>query len=70
MPENTNKDEAMEANQKMSEKFKDFGARETTPSNSGAEWANQEIQHQFYGNSQEDNLSPIHVDVNNPPIKK
>jgi hypothetical protein len=65
-----NKNEAKEANRNMSKKFKDYGARFSSSVNSEAEWANQKIQEQFYGQSEEDNLLPIHVDVNNPPIKK
>ena len=64
-----NKIEAKETNQYMSQKFKDYSARESSEVNSEAERANQEIQEQFYGKN-EDNLAPFHVDINNPPIKK
>ncbi|MEH7416590.1 hypothetical protein V7266_14990 [Neobacillus drentensis] len=64
------KDSTMAANQKMSEKLKDYSAREASDVNSEAARANQEIQEQFYGKTEEDNLLPFHVDINNPPIKK
>ncbi|MEH7546894.1 MULTISPECIES: hypothetical protein [Bacillaceae] len=70
LKDNQNKDSAMVANQKMSEKFKDYGAREASEVNSEADRANQEIQEKFYGKTEEDNLLPFHVDINNPPIKK
>ncbi|MDR4946682.1 hypothetical protein [Neobacillus cucumis] len=65
-----NKDATIVANQQMSKEFKDFDARETSEVNSEAGKANQEIQEQFYGKTEEDNLLPFHVDINNPPIKK
>ncbi|MGG1675569.1 hypothetical protein ACIFOT_07395 [Neobacillus sp. NRS-1170] len=61
--------EAEVANRRMSQKFKDYSAREYSEGNSEAEMANHDIQEQFYGRN-EDNLAPFHVDVNNPPIKK
>ena len=70
LKDNQNKDSDMVANQKMSEKFKDYAARETSEVNSEAARANQEIQEQFYGKTEGNNLLPFHVDINNPPIKK
>ncbi|MEH7335311.1 hypothetical protein V7161_22070 [Neobacillus drentensis] len=67
--EEQNKNVSKETNQFMSQKFKDYSARESSEVNSEAEMANQEIQEQFYGKN-EDNLAPFHVDINNPPIKK
>jgi len=65
-----NNDVAMSTNHTMSDKFKDYGARASSEVKSDAERANQEIQEQFYGETKEDNLSPFHVDINNPPLKK
>ena len=62
--------EAVEANQKMDEKFQDYGVRATAFAESEADSANQKIQEAFYGNEETDNSLPFHVDVNNPPISK
>ena len=62
--------EAVEANQKMSEEFQDYGARASGTAESEADMANQKIQEAFYGNEDADNSLPVHVDVNNPPISK
>lgn len=59
-----------DANVKMSEPFKDHSYRGTSEANSEAEIANQEIQKEFYGSEEENNLLPFHVDSNSPPIKK
>lgn len=59
-----------ETNQKLSRNFKDYGARESSSITSEEELANLEIQEQFYGKSDDENLLPFHVDINNPPFKK
>ncbi|WML43096.1 hypothetical protein [Neobacillus sp. PS3-40] len=64
------KNKVKETNQYLNEKFKDYSSRASSSVDSMAERANQEIQEQFYGENERDNLLPIHVDVNNPPIKK
>nr|WP_263327298.1 hypothetical protein [Neobacillus sp. Marseille-Q6967] len=65
-----NKISAEDANIKMSKQFKDYSERGSNAVNSEAERANQEIQEQFYGDNEENQLLPFHIDVNNPPIKK
>jgi hypothetical protein len=64
-----NKNEAVEANQKMDDVFNKAGSRSLS-GDSEVETANHQIQKQFYGNENENNLLPFHIDVNNPPIKK
>lgn len=64
-----NKNEAVEANQKMDDVFNEPGSRSTS-GDSEAETANHQIQEQFYGNQSENQSLPFHVDINNPPIKK
>jgi C4-dicarboxylate-specific signal transduction histidine kinase len=64
------KNKVKETNQYPNEKFKDYNSRASSSVDSVAERANQEIQEQFYGENEKDNLLPFHVDVNNPPIKK
>ncbi|WP_066305997.1 hypothetical protein [Bacillus sp. FJAT-29814] len=59
-----------DANVKMSEQFKDYSYRGASEANSEAEKANQEIQKEFYGSNEDNNLLPFHVDSNSPPIKK
>ncbi|WP_160719369.1 hypothetical protein [Bacillus sp. USDA818B3_A] len=61
---------AEEANHSLGEKFKDFDTRATSEVRSQSESANQQIQEQFYGEDETNNLLPFHVDINNPPIKK
>lgn len=63
------KNDASEANQRMSEIFNDNGTG-TGSGDTQVETANHQIQEQFYGNTKEANTLPFHVDVNNPPIKK
>lgn len=64
------KNEAVEANQKMDEWFKVDSVRESSLANSEAEWANDKIQEEFNKKTEGDNLLPFHIDINNPPIKK
>lgn len=59
-----------DVNVKMNEHFKDYSARGASEANSEAERANQEIQEEFYGSDEENNLLPFYVDSNSPPIKK
>lgn len=66
----SNRNEAEEANKIMSKDFKDYGARFDAEPNSEVEKANQEIQQVFYREGENNNLLPFHVDMNNPPIKK
>ncbi|MED1467098.1 hypothetical protein [Bacillus salipaludis] len=64
-----NKNVAKEADQKLNAHFQDYSSRASSTANSEADLANQKIQEQFYGKS-ENNFLPFHIDVNNPPIKK
>jgi hypothetical protein len=61
---------AMEVNQFLGEKFKDYNSRASSEASSDSERANQKIQEQFYGEEETNNSLPFHVDINNPPIKK
>ena len=61
---------AMEVNQFLGGKFKDYNSRASSEASSDSERANQKIQEQFYGEEETNNSLPFHVDINNPPIKK
>jgi hypothetical protein len=62
--------ESEEANQEMSEKFKDYNPRTISAADSEIERTNQIIQEQFYKNNDDNNFLPFHIDISNPPIKK
>jgi hypothetical protein len=62
--------ESEEANQIMSNKFKDYNARTISAADSETESTNQKIQKKFYENDEDNNLFPFHIDISNPPIKK
>lgn len=62
--------ESEEANQIMSNKFKDYNARTILAADSETESANQVIQKKFYENDEDNNFLPFHIDSSNPPIKK
>jgi hypothetical protein len=65
-----NTHESEEANQIMSEKFKDYNPRTISAADSETESANQIIQKKFYENDEDNNFLPFHIDISNPPIKK
>jgi hypothetical protein len=65
-----NMHESEEANQEMSEKFKDYNPRTVSAADSEIERTNQSIQRQVYENKEDNNFLPFHIDISNPPIKK
>ncbi|MEH7120357.1 hypothetical protein V7128_23485 [Neobacillus vireti] len=70
MTTNQQNKKAEEANHSLEEKFKNLDARVSTEVGTDSERANQQIQEHFYGENETNNLLPLHIDVNNPPIKK
>jgi hypothetical protein len=62
--------ESEKANQMMSEKFKDYEARTFSAADSAVESTNQKIQEMFYGNDEDKNFLPFHIESSSPPIKK
>ncbi len=65
-----NKNQVKKTNQNLSDEFRKHDSRASFSVYSNAETANQKIQQQFYEQKKENNLLSVHVDVNNPPIKK
>lgn len=65
-----NKNDAVEANQKMAHYFRGESLSNVDAANSDVETTNQKIQEEFYQGEKESYSLPFHIDINNPPIKK